>query len=95
MKLSAIADAGTRLKDFIDVAFLSTRLSFKEMLDAYTRKYDSPEKLRPVRGLTFFEDIDFSESITMVTADFDWGKIERRLKEMVKRHDEVFPSLPL
>ena len=32
MKLSAIADDGSRLKDFVDIACLSTRIPFYEML---------------------------------------------------------------
>lgn len=39
MKLSAISDNGTRLKDFIDVAYLSGYLSLKEMLTAFETKY--------------------------------------------------------
>jgi hypothetical protein len=33
MKLSAIADNGTRIKDFCDIAFLSSKLSLNEMLN--------------------------------------------------------------
>ena len=39
MKLSAIADNGSRLKDFIDIAFLSTRFPFNLMLRLYERKF--------------------------------------------------------
>ncbi len=37
MKLNAIAGNGTRIKDFIDVAFLSEKLSFNNMLEAYQK----------------------------------------------------------
>ncbi|MCK4749472.1 MAG: nucleotidyl transferase AbiEii/AbiGii toxin family protein [Bacteroidales bacterium] len=98
MKLSAMADAGTRLKDFIDVAFLSTRLSFSDMLTAYEKKYNNPEKLRPIRGLTFFEEIDFTIPVEMMHGYFkksDWGKIEERLNDMIKKENKVFRSPPL
>ncbi len=39
MKLSAIADNGSRLKDFIDIAFLSTRFPFNLMLRLYERNF--------------------------------------------------------
>ncbi len=39
MKLNAIVSNGTRLKDFIDITYLSCYLSLKEMLDAYETKY--------------------------------------------------------
>lgn len=38
MKLSAIAQNGTRIKDFIDIATLSVCYSFNDMLDFYTKK---------------------------------------------------------
>ena len=41
MKLNAIAGNGTRIKDFIDLAYLSTLLSLGEMLEAYEHKYKS------------------------------------------------------
>lgn len=98
MKLSAIADDGSRLKDFIDVACLSTRMSFSEMLTAYERKYNNPERLRPIRGLTFYEEIDFTLPVEMLNGYFkktDWEKIEKRLHLMIQRENEVFRSPPL
>ena len=41
MKLNAIAGNGTRLKDFIDIAFLSDKIPFNKMLEAYESKYNS------------------------------------------------------
>ena len=39
MKLLAIADNGTRLKDFIDIAYLSMQFSFDEMLSFVAHKF--------------------------------------------------------
>lgn len=39
MKLAAISDDGSRLKDFIDMAFLSTRFSLDSMLRCFERKF--------------------------------------------------------
>ncbi len=60
MKLSVIADDGTRLKDYIDIACLSTKLSLSDMLKAYQQKYKNSNPIRPLKGLTFFEDINFN-----------------------------------
>lgn len=65
MKLSAIADNGSRLKDFI-VAYLSTYLSLADMLQAYETKFPSSTGIRPIKGLTFFDDIDFTEPIHLI-----------------------------
>ena len=39
MKLNAIAGNGTRIKDFVDVAYLSSSFSLRQMLEFYEEKY--------------------------------------------------------
>lgn len=94
MKLSAISDNGTRLKDFIDIAFLSTRFSFLNMLKFYERKYSDSNIIRPMKALTYFDDIDFGESIVMLQGNYRWKNIERRLTEMAQKQEQVFNSFP-
>lgn len=93
MKLSAIADNGTRLKDFIDVAYLSSYLSLKEMLIAFETKYPQTNPYRAVKGLIYFEDIRFTEKIDLLGNDFKWGDIASRLLDMTKNEERRFPSL--
>ncbi|WP_195668963.1 nucleotidyl transferase AbiEii/AbiGii toxin family protein [Bacteroides intestinalis] len=95
MKLSAIADNGSRLKDFIDIAFLSTRFSFGSMLRLYERKFPGSNLIRPFKAITYFDDIDFEEDIVMLNCKFDWKLIERRLADMTKIQNKVFESFPL
>lgn len=95
MKLSVIADNGSRLKDFIDIAFLSTRFPFNTMLRLYERKFPGANVIRPFKAITYFDDIDFEEDIVMLNGDFDWNLIEKRLIDMTKLQDKVFDSFPL
>ena len=95
MKLSAIANNGSRLKDFIDIAFLSTRLSFYSMLKCYERKFPKSNVIRPFKAITYFDDIDFDENIIMLSGTYDWKHIEKRLLEMVGKQDKIFESFPL
>jgi hypothetical protein len=95
MKLSAIADDGTRLKDFIDVACLSTKLSLDEMLAAYADKYPNANPMRPVKCLGFFEDINFKEPIQMLVGSYKWALIEKRLSDMKERQKHRFRSFPV
>ena len=95
MKLSAIADNGSRLKDFIDIAFLSTRFPFGSMLRLYERKFPGANVIRPFKAITYFDDIDFEEDIVMLNCRFDWKLIERRLVDMTKTQNKVFESFPL
>ncbi|KKB45355.1 nucleotidyl transferase AbiEii/AbiGii toxin family protein [Parabacteroides goldsteinii] len=95
MKLSAVADNGSRLKDFIDIAFLSTRFPFNLMLRLYERKFPGSNLIRPFKAITYFEDIDFEEDIVMLNGKYDWKLIERRLIDMTQIQNKVFESFPL
>ncbi|WP_449038607.1 nucleotidyl transferase AbiEii/AbiGii toxin family protein [Parabacteroides goldsteinii] len=94
MKLSAIADNGSRLKDFIDIAFLSTRFPFNSMLRLYERKFPGSNLIRPFKAITYFDDIDFEEDIVMLNGKYDWKLIERRLIDMTQIQNKVFESFP-
>lgn len=94
MKLSAIADNGSRLKDFIDVAYLSSRLSLSDMLQAYEAKFPNSTGVRPLKGLTFFNDIDFDEPIDLIGNTFDWKSVAKRLEDMIRQSRIVFASFP-
>lgn len=93
MKLNAIIGNGTRIKDFIDLAFLSCKIPFSQMLKGYETKYNSNPVIA-VKAITYFEDINFDEPIKMAgNSGFDWGKIEKRLKEMQNFPDRIFKTL--
>jgi hypothetical protein len=95
MKLSAITGSGTRLKDFVDVAYLSSELSLNDMLESYEKKYDTSNSVIVIRALTYFEDINLDANLKMINARFDWKRIEKRLGDMVRRNNEVFSQQPL
>lgn len=94
MKLNAISGNGTRIKDFIDIAYLAEYMPLNGMLEAYQNKYKTMNALIPVKALTFFEEINFKEPIKMLTSKkFNWKKIEKRLYEMLKKPATIFPPL--
>jgi hypothetical protein len=94
MKLNAIVGNGTRVKDFIDIAFLSCNLSLKQMAEAYELKYATRNPLLILKALSYHKDINFKEPIQMVARPFSWKPIERRLNQMIKSSSRVFESLP-
>lgn len=94
MKLNAISGNGTRIKDFIDIAYLSCHMPLKEMLLAYEQKYKA-NSIIAVKSITFFDDINFNEPIKMVGAKkFNWKKIEKRLFDIQKFPEKIFPEIP-
>ena len=93
MKLNAIAGNGTRMKDFIDVAYLSTKISLNQMLNSYTEKYKS-NSVMPLKALVFFNDINFNEPVKMAGLKrFEWKTIENRLQLMQKLPNKIFDML--
>lgn len=90
MKLSAICDNGSRIKDFIDIAFLSSKYSFDDMLKFYSTKFPASNQMMLAKALVYFADIDFNEDIVMLNCDFNWDKIAKRLNDMTLQRDRVF-----
>jgi hypothetical protein len=96
MKLLAISDNDTRLKDFVDITYLSTKMSLNEMLLLYQEKYNRPNYFHAIRGLSYFEDIDFSAPIELCNGKrFEWKKIEQRIRDMIKFENKIFETLPM
>lgn len=94
MKLSAIAQNGTRIKDFVDIATLSTLYSLDEMLNFYITKFPHANMLMPIKALTYFDEIDFNESVIMTTSKFEWKRFAKRLNDMVCNSNKVFTTKP-
>ena len=90
MKLDTISHNGTRIKDFIDIATLSSQYSLNEMLKFYLAKYPNANVLMPVKSLIYFGDINFNESVVMLNGAFDWEKVARRLMDMTEQPNKIF-----
>ncbi|MBO5809653.1 MAG: nucleotidyl transferase AbiEii/AbiGii toxin family protein [Bacteroidales bacterium] len=93
MKLLSITDNGSSIKDFIDIAYLSSWFSLEEMLQFFIRKITNSNIMMPIKALTYFDDIDFNESIVMLYNDFDWDKISNRLIDMTKEPNRIFEKI--
>jgi hypothetical protein len=95
MKLVAIGDNGSRLKDFVDMTYLSTKMSLTEMLSSYAGKYKNANPVHALRGLSYFGDIDFTVEIELTHGRFEWQKIEKRIQEMIKYENKTFETFPI
>ncbi len=95
MKLNAVSGNGTRLKDFVDVAFLSRYLSLTHMMETYEHKYATRNPVMIAKSLLYFNDINFNETVQLVNAKYSWKLIEKRLREMERSPNLVFKTDPL
>lgn len=93
MKLNAVSGNGTRLKDFIDIAYLSPILTLSQMVDAYEGKYASRNPLMLLKALDYHNDINFKEIIEMLDGKYQWKNIENRLSQMTRFPKKLFPQL--
>ncbi len=93
MKLNAIVGNGTRLKDFVDIAFLSSFLSLEQMTSAYEKKYQSRNPVIIMKALSYHQDINFNEPIHYISGAYPWKSIERRISKMVNLPHQVFQEL--
>lgn len=95
MKLNAIVGNGTRLKDFIDIAYLSSYLSLKEMLHAYKHKYSSRNQVLVLKSLAYFNDINQNEPIQLLDAVYKWEPIKTRILGMIEEPGNLFQSISM
>lgn len=93
MKLNAITGNGTRLKDFIDIAYLSTSLTLSRMIDAYEEKYATRNPAMVIKALDYYNDINFNEPIEMLKEKYKWEDIKKRLGEMTLNPDKLFEKV--
>ena len=93
MKLNAIAGNGTRTKDFIDIAYLSSFLTTKQIVDAYQNKYSTRNPVMAIKSMVYHRDIDFAEPVEMMDENYSWKEIEKRLNEMLDAPERLFKPL--
>jgi hypothetical protein len=95
MKLNAIAGNGTRLKDFIDIAYISSVITPKQIVEAYQGKYSARNPVMAIKSMVYHNDIDFDEPIEMMDNNFSWSIIDKRLHDMLDTPEQVFEPIDM
>ena len=93
MKLNAITDNGSRLKDFVDIAFLSSHFTLQQMLDFFEMKYTGNSSIIALKSLCYFEDIDFDVDINYRNHAISWKTIQSRIIDMVQNPQKKFGEI--
>ncbi|HVU84433.1 MAG TPA: nucleotidyl transferase AbiEii/AbiGii toxin family protein [Puia sp.] len=79
MKLNAIYNNGTRLKDFVDLYALLEVYTLSQLLEACRHKYPDLNLGIVKKATVHFEDIDFSTPIHYIDQEIKWPVIAARL----------------
>ena len=97
MKLHAIANSGKRPKDFVDIAFLSTKFSYNAMKKLALQKYPMYDPLVFDRAIIYFDDVqqDAVKNIKTIGYKMDWEKTKQRVVKMTDTPEYVFRNMPL
>ncbi|WP_193311758.1 nucleotidyl transferase AbiEii/AbiGii toxin family protein [Agriterribacter humi] len=94
MKLNAIYNNGTRLKDFVDIYALLETFPLKELLQASEKKYPENNIAMVKNALLHHEDIDFTVPIDYVGKEIKWTSITQRLQQSFHDPQKIFNKLP-
>ena len=93
MKLNAIVGNGSRLKDFVDIAFLSGNLTLKSMLECFDAKYPQINSMIALKSLGWFDDINFEVEIQYIGQPYNWSQIKERIEKMIQSPGHTFDRL--
>ncbi|WP_118953363.1 nucleotidyl transferase AbiEii/AbiGii toxin family protein [Taibaiella helva] len=93
MKLHAIVNNGSRIKDFIDVHFLLEKMPLSEMYNAYEEKY-YPNASRNIAslGLRDHSRVDMKEPVMYLKENLKWYEIQIRLLQAIEEPNRLFVS---
>lgn len=99
MKLHAIFQNGTRIKDFVDMHFLLEHHPLKTYYEAYKKKYNGNLAL-VTYGLLHHVNIDKEEKVMIVKGkETNWKKMTQRLEKAVfdpaLKFSEIKNQIPL
>jgi len=83
MKLSAIAQRGSK-KDFVDIYAIGLKcFSLKDMIGFYQEKYAARDMGHILYGMTYFDDAD-KERMPKMYWDVDWKTVKKTIQGWVK-----------
>lgn len=86
MKVNAISNDGTRIKDFIDIYYLLETYSIEEILTFFSNKYKLRNSLHALKSLTYFQEVNLSDWPVIIANDkLSWKEICHRI-ETACRH---------
>ena len=94
MKLNAIYNNGTRLKDFADMYALLEHFSLEDLLQASAKKYPENNIAIVKQALIHHEDIDFTVPIDYIREELQWPHIADRLAKAHQNPQLIFTKLP-
>ena len=92
MKLNAIYDNGTRLKDFVDIFALLQYFSLDQLMSALSKKYPDIDVSMVGKSLLYHEDIRMKEPVYYMGPEIKWPQIAGRLSSALHTPSLIFDN---
>ncbi len=93
MKVNAILNSGSRIKDFIDIAYLGRHLTMNEIISSYTQKYPGLNEMMILKALLYFDDVDFLIEVNLLGSnDFSFDRIKFLIQKMINHPNETLQN---
>lgn len=92
MKLSAITDNGTRIKDFVDLYYLLQHFSLKDIIQFYQSKYQSANPLFALKSISYFNDINPDSINEIFFTEAKRISFEELKSTLIKATDDYFKN---
>jgi hypothetical protein len=93
MKLNAIVGNGTRAKDYVDIAFLSSIFCLDDMVTFFSQKYPLSNGMMALKSLAWREDVATHVPIQFRNSNLRWEIINARITAMIAHPDKLFEPL--
>lgn len=90
MKLNAILNNGSRLKDFIDLFFLLERMPLEKMTDCFVQKYPDVNIRMAHAALLYHKDINIQEKIDFFNRHISFHEMGLRFRTAVNYPSIIF-----
>ncbi len=81
MKINAISNNGTRVKDFIDLYQLLQIFEFKDMIRFYETKYSYRNSFHAIKSIGYFDEVNLNDWPDMYNKNIGWDIIKKRLNK--------------
>lgn len=96
MKIHAIVQNGSRVKDFTDIYFLLEKMPLSEIYRAYETKYYPHSNSQVAKmALRDYSMVNFTEPVQLVDKEFSWKETIDRLRQAVFDPSRLFRSVDL
>jgi len=92
MKIHAIFQSGTRLKDFVDMHFLLEKMPLQQITKGYIEKYPGVNVAMAHLALSFHDDINLRNKIDFLGKDIPFPVIAARLQQAMLNPAMIFKN---